>query len=136
MSHARSLAGFLVALSERLPHAAGLNSIGVSWARGLLGLVAVKVGAIVSRNSRQVVLANISVLLPLLDVDCYPIRQAKAAQFVLFGISTSLVSTPIIASKRVSPFPWLGHRREHRPAACCRRRPLVDGEVGEFPRTT
>ncbi|CAJ1421336.1 unnamed protein product [Effrenium voratum] len=39
----RSLAGFLVALSERLPH---------------------------------VVLANISVLLPLLDVDCYPIRQA------------------------------------------------------------
>ncbi|CAK9079141.1 unnamed protein product [Durusdinium trenchii] len=39
----RSLAAFLVALSERLPH---------------------------------VVLANISVLLPLLDVDCYPIRQA------------------------------------------------------------
>jgi len=39
----RSLAAFLVALAERLPH---------------------------------VVLANISVLLPLLDVDCYPIRQA------------------------------------------------------------
>eukprot|EP00931_Biecheleriopsis_adriatica_P028133 TRINITY_DN16819_c0_g1_i2.p1 TRINITY_DN16819_c0_g1~~TRINITY_DN16819_c0_g1_i2.p1 ORF type:complete len:1586 (+),score=479.60 TRINITY_DN16819_c0_g1_i2:116-4759(+) len=39
----RSLASFLVAVAERLPH---------------------------------VVLANISVLLPLLDVDCYPLRQA------------------------------------------------------------
>mmetsp|Transcript_121387 Transcript_121387/g.325963 ORF Transcript_121387/g.325963 Transcript_121387/m.325963 type:complete len:850 (+) Transcript_121387:1-2550(+) len=39
----RGLQGFLVALSERLPH---------------------------------VVLANIAVLLPLLDVDCYPLRSA------------------------------------------------------------
>eukprot|EP00931_Biecheleriopsis_adriatica_P028132 TRINITY_DN16819_c0_g1_i1.p1 TRINITY_DN16819_c0_g1~~TRINITY_DN16819_c0_g1_i1.p1 ORF type:complete len:1571 (+),score=432.17 TRINITY_DN16819_c0_g1_i1:70-4713(+) len=39
----RSLASFLVAVAERLPH---------------------------------VVLANVSVLLPLLDVDCYPLRQA------------------------------------------------------------
>jgi len=32
-----------------------------------------------------VVLANISVLLPLLDVDCYPIRQAMEKKGTYWG---------------------------------------------------